>query len=324
MKFLANIALKSDSFTNWFNNDYSQLNKFLDKYDLDGIEAILYNPGNLNDIPKNIIKGLHLIYWPMWLDLWLNNEEELYKEFINNKNIIYYYGFNKKEGIINKYIEEFNSAKVLQVEYMVYHVSHISIEETYTRNFKYSNRKVLEETIKLINMVFKGEGPILLFENLWSSGLNLLDYDLTKWFIESINYLNKGIILDISHLLITNPSIKTYDEAILYIKKVLYNLKDLKKYIKGIHLNKSCFDNYIREDHNKKVINSNSNSDFTCKLVNVYKHVSKIDTHLPFENYDIKKIIDDLSPNWVVYEFLPKNFNDWKQKISIQNKYLMR
>jgi len=324
MNVLVNLALKGDTLINWFNNDYNKLKIFLDSYKLNGIEAILYNPGNLNSVPKGLVKGLHLIYWPMWLDLWLDNKKNLYKEFLNDKNILKYYGFNKKEGFINKYKEEFKSAKKLHCEYMVFHVSHISIEETYTRNFEYSNKKILSETIKLINSVFIGEGPMLLFENLWSAGLNYLDYDLTKYFIESINYKNKGFVLDISHLLITNKSISTYRQALEYINQILNNLGDLKKYIKVIHLNKSCFDDYIRDSHDAKAKVSNEKTDFMEKLVDVYKHISKIDTHIPFENYDIRDIITSVNPDWLVYEFLPSDLSDWRKKIIIQNKYLMR
>jgi len=324
MNILVNLALKGDILINWFNNDYNKLKIFLDSYKLNGIEAILYNPGNLDSIPKDLVKGLHLIYWPMWLDLWLNNKENLYKEFLNDKNVLKYYGFNEKEGFIHKYNEEFESAKKLYCEYMVFHVSHISIEETYTRNFEYSNKKILSETIKLINSVFIGEGPMLLFENLWSAGLNFLDYDLTKYFIENINYKNKGFVLDISHLLITNKNISTYTQAIDYINQVLNNLGDLKKYIKVIHLNKSCFDDYIRDNHNAKAKVSNEKIDFMEKLVDVYKHISKIDTHIPFEYSGISSIITSINPDWLVYEFLPSDLSDWRKKIIIQNKYLMR
>jgi len=324
MNILVNLALKGDILIKWFNNDYSQLKIFLDSHNIDGIEGILYNPGNLDRIPKNLIKGLHLIYWPMWLDLWLNNKENLYKEFLSNQNILKYYGFNKKEGFINKYKEEFESAKKLNCEYMVFHVSHISIEEIYTRNFEYSDKKILSETIKLINSVFIDDGPMLLFENLWSAGLNYLDYDLTKYFIENINYKNKGFVLDISHLLLTNKNISTYTQAINYINKILTNLGDLKKYIKAIHLNKSCFDDYIRDDYTMKATISNKKTNFMEKLVDVYKHIGKIDTHVPFENSEIKNIIEYINPNWLVYEFLPKDINDWSKKITIQNKYLMR
>ncbi|MBN2852216.1 MAG: TIM barrel protein [Clostridia bacterium] len=324
MLTLINLAIKGNALQDWFSGDYSKLSQFLASHRIDGVEAILYNEGPLEDIPSDTVIGLHLIYWPMWLDLWLNDLDRLYKEFINSQNVVNYYGFNSSEGFIRKYTEEFEAAKILGCEYMVFHVSQISIEETYSRQFHYSDRQVLDETAALVNKVFKGSGPLLLFENLWSSGLNFLDYDLTKHFIESIDYENKGFMLDISHLLITNPAIETYAEAIDYIKKILDNLGDLKRYIKGIHLNKSCFSGYIRENHLNKSEVSIQTSDFIKKLIDVYDHISQIDTHAPFLHEQIKEIVDRLSPEYLVYEFMPESLIDWESKIESQNKFLKR
>lgn len=324
MKILINLAIKGNVLLDWFHDDFSEISSFMNKHRIDGIEAILYNPGTLTDIPAGMIKGLHLIYWPMWMDLWLSDHENLHREFINEQNVFNYYGFNDKNGFIEKYREEFDAAKALECEYMVFHVSQISIEETYTRNFRYQDKSVLDKTISLVNEVFTGNGPLLLFENLWSSGLNFLDYEMTKYFIEGIKYENKGFMLDISHLIMTNPAISNYDQAVDYINMILDDLGDLKKYIKGIHLNKSNFDDYIRADHHEKAESSNQKTDFVEKLVDVYHHISQIDTHVPFESDRIKEIVETVSPSYLVYEFLPTDIIDWETKIDSQNRFLMR
>lgn len=324
MKILANVAIKGNIVSDWFYNDYDKLSNFLSEHNIDGIEGILYNPGNIDEIPNNLVKGLHLIYWPMWLDLWTNNQSRLLDEFINYENIKNYYGFTTKKGFINKYHQEFEMAKKLSCEYMVYHVSQISIEETYNLNFSYDDLFVLDETAKLVNQVFKGDGPMLLFENLWSPGLTFLDQKKAIYFLDQINYMNKGFILDISHLLITNRSISSYDEAIEYLLNILNKNKIILPYIKGIHLNKSSFLPYIRENHNKKAEISIAKKDFMEKLINVYKHISKIDTHVPFIDERINQIIDLINPEWVVYEFLPKNITDWATMLDDQNKFLKR
>ncbi len=324
MKILANVAIKGNIVSDWFLEDYDNLTSFLKKHQIDGIEGILYKPGKINQIPSDLVKGLHLIYWPMWLDLWTNNQSRLMAEFINNENIKNYYGFTNKEGIIHKYQQEFSIAKKLSCEYMVFHVSQISIEETYSLDFSYDDLFVLDETAKLINEVFIENGPMLLFENLWSPGLTFLDWEKAIYFLDQIKYKNKGFILDISHLLLTNRSISSYDEAIDYLLYVLKTNKKILPFIKGIHLNKPSFLPYIRENHIKKAENSLLQKDFMKKLIDVYKHVSKIDTHVPFIDKRINQIIDLINPEWIVYEFLPKTLNEWAVMLDKQNEIVKR
>ncbi|MCK5812213.1 MAG: hypothetical protein KAG94_04900 [Clostridiales bacterium] len=324
MKILVNIALKGNIVNDWFLEDYNKLTAFLKSHHIDGVEGILYNPGKINKIPLNLVKGLHLIYWPMWLDLWTNNQSKLMSEFINIKNIKNYYGFTDKEGFIHKYTQEFLVAKELSCEYMVFHVSQISIEETYSLNFTYDDLFVLDETAKLVNKVFIGDGPMLLFENLWSPGLNFLDWKKAIYFLEKIDYKNKGFILDISHLLLTNRSISSYNDAIDYLLYILNVNKEILPYIKGIHLNKPSFLPYIREDHKIKAKTSLSKQDFMEKLIDVYNHISKIDTHTPFIDKRINQIIDLINPEWIVYEFLPKDLSNWATMLNEQNSVIKR
>ncbi|MFZ7119942.1 MAG: sugar phosphate isomerase/epimerase family protein [Eubacteriaceae bacterium] len=324
MKYLMNMV-NHESKLNWFNNDWKKLEKFLKEYNLDGVELIFYNDYNIEDIPKDLIEGMHLIYWPTWLDFWKGNKDKLLKQFINEENIISYYGDLKKQVMINKYKKEFEVAQALNSNYMVFHVSHVDIEHLFTWDFTYSDKEIFDITIELVNEVFGNEdkGVTLLFENLWWPGLNFNDMALTKNFFEQINYPNKGFMLDIGHLMITNKNINTMDEACDYIEEKLNN-NILLEYIKGIHLNKSLTGKYLRQNHNEKIDKINSCTNFWDAIGCAREHVVNIDTHVPFDHKRMKDIIKLVNPEFVVYEFLPKNLDELKEMVCIQNDVLER
>ena len=111
--------------------------------------------------------------------------------------------------------------------------------------YHYTNEEVVDTAIEWINTFvsdIKGT-PWLLFENLWHSGLTMLDPELTSRILEEVNYKYKGVMLDIGHLLHTNPQLSNLDEAILYIEQVL-DLYDDLDFIKGVHLHQTLSGSY--------------------------------------------------------------------------------
>lgn len=308
-----------------YGGKWHQFEKFLEKHQMDGIELILYKDKYLNEIKPNHLKGLHLRYYPTWLEFYNNDQEALADIFENKDAIKTYYGSLNPEILIDTFKKEYSSARELDVEYMVYHVGHVTNEDAFSFNFNYSDTDVLDATIDLVNKAFKDDSDIyLLFENLWWPGMNLLDREKTKNFLDQINYKKKGIMLDLSHLMITNPDLKTPKEATKYIVDTVNNLGDLKEYIKGIHLNMSLSGEYLKKDHEdtyKKIRVLPNNLKKYRKIV---EHIKKIDQHLPYDDPSIHEIIDLINPEYIVYEFSSKEFDLIDQYINKQNEVLNR
>ena len=306
-----------------FKGDYKEIEKFLNQNSLDGVELLGVGALDEDIIPKRLIKGVHLSYYPIWVDFWNEDEEALKRQFKNDEEIKIYYGSLDKQVLIEKFRNEIKMADRIEAKYVVFHISHVELEETYNYKFKTSNEKVLKASVEFINEVLKGLDTKIeiLFENLWWPGLTLLNRVETRNFIEKINYENKGIMLDTGHLINTNVNISSENEAIEYILKVLEDLKDVKSFIKGIHFNYSLSGDYVRAQIRKQ---RNDKSKFTLEEMkkNIHGHVINIDEHKPFRSYNAKKIVESVNPKYLTYEFITTSLNQLNEYVEIQNKVL--
>ena len=322
MKKLMNLAIASGLFTEGFHSDYKAVEAYLKQHDLDGIEMILYGDYLVADIPKPLIVGHHLLYWPNWMDFWHKDHEALLKDFLSVDNIKAYYGFHEPEHMLAYYEAEFESAKTVEAEYMVYHVSNTSFEDIFTYQHKYDSKSVMTASIELINQVFVGDGPMLLFENLMWPGLTYTDYELTKWFFEQITYENKGLLLDVAHLMATSSEITTEEQGIAYVHQILDDMGELTKHIKTIHLNKTIAGPYLMEEHTDRHKSFMATTDMMERYGMIYQHISKIDSHMPFDHPGIMSIINRVQPDYLVYELTAKNLDELSDRIQLQNDYI--
>lgn len=309
---------------NWFGGTWYGVKEFLNQNNLDAIELILYGDYDLMEIPSGLVKGLHMRYWPYWLDFWYKDDEALKRNLREEKNIEHYYGFKDRKGMVDYYKSELKAAKELGCEYMVFHVSHASFEEIFTKKFRYSDEEVLKASSELINMIFEDEDCDIeiLFENLWWPGLNFMNPKLTKEFFESIKYKNKGFMLDLSHLMICNTNLKNLKEASDYIIDTVNELGEMKEYIKGVHINKSLSGEYMKKCHLKRGKEAEEIEDFGELFSHMISHISKIDMHLPYDDESIKDILKAVKPKYKVYELLTKDLKELEKNIQIQNKMI--
>ncbi|KYH34967.1 endonuclease 4 [Clostridium tepidiprofundi DSM 19306] len=307
-----------------FDNNYENIREFLREYDFDGIELVQYEPWNDKSIPKDIIKGLHLRFYPIWIDFWRGDKEKLIKKFQNEENIKMIYGSMDKISIVNQYKKELEIAQKLDVEYVVFHVCHVDILECYTYDFKYSDEEIIDEAIDLINTIFNGSEYSfkLLFENLWWPGLTLKSRQLVQKLIDKVEYSNVGIMLDTGHLINTNTGIENIEQAVEYILNILKNLGETKRYIKGIHLNYSLSGKYVMESINKYTDNK-IDYDFIRMYKEVYSHIINIDKHKPFIHNGVCDIIKELDLDFLIYEFITDSLKQLKEFVDIQDKYLI-
>lgn len=302
----------------WYDNGWQGLVKFLEKNNLDGIELLLHGNEDIKDIPKNIVKGLHLSYFPTWLEFY--NEDRYEMDFPNEEALVQTFGGKDKYSIHTRFKRDFDIAKQLEANYMVYHVGHVTIKDAFRFKFDYSNMDVLKATLKIVNDVFVGDGPMLLFENLWWPGLTLLNAQEVEWFMDRVHYKNKGIMLDLSHLMITSPKV-SMDESIDYILDVLEKLGKTKRWIKGIHINGTLVYDYLKESHEDKYEDylSLEGSD---RFMKIYEHISSMDQHIPLKHHRLNEIIDVVKPTYKMIEVVGSDKNTWENYVIEQLKVM--
>lgn len=318
---LVNISTFDDDIKRF--KDDADMKNFLEEYKLDGFELIQFIKWNENIIKKENVKGLHLRYYPTWLDFWHGDMEELLIQFENKENIREYYGGLNREVIVNAYREEIQTLIEIGAKYAVFHVGHARTEDFFDHNFIRTDEEIIRATIELVNEVMKGfdEDFYLLFENLWCPGLSFKEPKLAAMLLEGVEYKNKGFMLDTGHLMNTNFYINNEREGIEYVLHIIDNLGELKDYIKGIHMNCSVSGEYILKSIKKY---RNLNRKMTLKEINesVFPHILKIDLHKPFQDAYAKEIVNSIKPEFLVYEFLTKDRKNMEEYIKKQNMTL--
>ncbi len=301
-----------------FDCSKHNLVNFLRKNKMDGIELLHPIGFKENIIPAEVVKGVHLKYYPTWLDFWNNNTQELLKQFKSLGIIEKYYGGIDRQIMIEHYKKEIRKANEINAEYVVFHVAHVQEKHTYDYDFTYTDEEVIDAAADLINEVFDGieTNVKLLFENVWWPGFTMLSYNNACRLLNEVKYSNKGFMLDTAHLMNTNLQLKSEKQGIEYIINTIKNLGELKDLIKGIHLNCSLSGEYVM-----KKINSTRGKEFNLNPMDeeVFMHVFNIDNHKPFKDTSVKKLIDFIKPEYIVYEFVANSIKELEEYIQTQD-----
>jgi len=322
--YLVNIS-NTDYDLDKFDNKWGNVQSFLAEHSLDGLELILHQEDYLDEMPENMAKGLHLKYFPTWLEFYKEKKDKLKDVYGDADAIIKCFGGLEAECLVETYKKEYLNAKKLKVKYMVYHVAHVTTEHAFNMKFDYDDDEVLDATAEIINKAFDDDSDImLLFENLWWPGMNLLSRDKTKRFLDKIQYKNKGIMLDLSHLLITKPGLRDLNEGTDYIIERLAALGDLKDYIKGIHVNSALPDDYLLMDHTEKYQDMIAEADPLQRYFKTIGHIRNLDWHVPYDHHGIREIIDYIGPDYIVYEVLAKDLDELNHFMKVQNEAVGR
>ena len=291
---------------------------FSEKYGFDGFELIKFFDGD-NSPLKKYIKGYHMIFFPSWMELYLEDFNSLYDELKDEKYFKSLCGGYSKKELIEYYKRELKIAKELEVEYVVFHACNVKVTEAMTYDFKYSDKEVLNAVISIINEIFEdGEYDFkLLFENLWWSGLRLTNKEEVEYLLNGVKYKNIGFILDTGHMINNNRDIKNSKEGIEYIKKNIENIGEYKKLVYGMHLNYSLSGEYVN-----RAIKENKEKNLSIEEImdNVYQHVGSIDYHDPFEDKEIIDVINLLPIEYLVFELIGNTREELEDKIQRQWK----
>lgn len=312
-----------------FISEETILSEYKDHQDLessygdyvDGIELIQCGFDGHKHIRNEKVIGVHLPFYSDWLSFWLNNKAILMREFGSSKTWESFYGSSNPEILISFFQQEMDYAQEIGAKYVVFHVSNVTISETYSFDFDYSDEEVIDATISLINILMAGKQYSfeLLLENLPWPGLNFTSSRLAKKLVDGIHYENVGFMLDTGHMMTTNWNIKSSEDGINYIYNWFQQNFELIPYVRGIHLHQSIVGDYLRNNLNNPIP---FEADFYKRFAQAYEHVLKIDQHDILDSKQGKKLIDFLSPKYLVYEFRSTNRKEREEKLKQQDQIL--
>jgi hypothetical protein len=301
-----------------FNGKAENVEGFLSRNSLDGLELMRWENPKKDAVPMGKVIGRHMPFWPIFLDFWREDHDSLLKQFDTAENYHGYYFAETKGEFINARRNELLDAAEMRVQYVVFHISHARLEDCYTGRFSYCDEEVINAFIELLNEILNGVSASyqILFENHWLPGLTFLDGMLAMKLLDRVAYPNKGFVLDISHLMNTNSSIKDEKEAVRYILEKMEQLGEARQYIRAIHLNSSILGT-------RKITGQyETEKDFMTRLISAMRHVGEMDPHNPFKDREILRVLDMVQPEYLVYELASKTLSDLHTAVTMQNDVL--
>lgn len=295
------------------------MNGYLKDTNLDGVELYVYDTKPYEEDYSAYTTGVHLKYWPYWLDFWLDNKAELAKNHKTPQEMqMYFNGATSKEQWLEIIQKNITASLAVKPEYLVWHVSHCGLEEAFTRKFPYDDEQIIDCTVEVFNSISScvPDDVTVLFENLWWPGLRLTNPKLVDKFFSRLNKNNVGIMLDAGHLMSTNMELRTEQEALQYIKSVIKNLGSYKDYVKGLHF--SCS---LSGEYQKSKIGAMPAG---ITMGEILQHVSQIDQHRIFTEAPLKEFIEYIAPTYLVHELFYSTMSVLQEYIKSEQKLMAK
>lgn len=294
MKTLINFTTSSDDLSRY--RDTEDLRQFCRQYNCDGLELMPMDTDTEHFVPPDLVVGIHANCYSDWMG-------------------------TDRTSLINHYRKDLDFARNIQAEYVVFHVTQVSFQETLTYQTSHTDTEVVDAAADLINALLDGQDYhfYFLMENLWWPGLNFLNPSITKRLLDQIHYEKKGFMLDTGHYMNTNTKLRTAAEATAYLHAMLDCHEEMIPMIKGLHLCQSLSGSYV-ENYRK-----NPDLPFTDpeKLFRqAFEHIFRIDQHLPFEDPGVAGLLRRIDPLYVTLEYITKNRRQHEEYLQRGMKYL--
>lgn len=298
LKTLMNITTSSEDLLR-----YPDRQAFLDILEgFDGVELMHLDEDERGIIPSEKVIGFHSRFYEYWLDFYRGDQDALLKQFGTVENVECFYGGTHKQRLVEQLRDQLALAKRYNAEYMVLHTIDCDFDELFTGVYRHSDEEVIDALCEIINEAFSPDEPmLLLLENLWEAGFRFTDPALTKRLLDGIECRNKGIVLDTGHLMHTDTSILTPEEAVAYIHRMLDEHGSLVDYIKEIHLNQSLTGPLYQSimDNPPQL-----SEDYSEKMGQLFGTIYRIDVHEPFIGEGVRELIERINPDYLTYEFI--------------------
>jgi len=253
---------------------------------------------------KKVSPSVHLPYAVDWYSGWTGraDPDELSAEDVK------FIRFGRNRDEITKNIREaIKFASVIEPAYGVFHAGNTNLNDAMLRERTDNSTDVLSEFCEMVNHAVSGlkggEPPFkLAFENLWWSGLKLLDPWEYRYLDSHLEFDNWGFCLDTGHMMNTLPD--AYDERTC-INRLLEIFRgypeEMKDRIGTVHLHLSTSAEYRNTFESVARIPGETAKETMTKM---YPHISKIDQHRPFSANGCRLLVDELSPDFVTHEMM--------------------
>lgn len=300
MKRTFNLTTFSDDLDRYRDRD--DLLSALDGFD--GVELMHCGPDARGIVPREIIVGIHLIFFPYWYDFYTGDMAACVRNLGSSEAVRALYGGDTPDALIEAYRRDIEKARAEGAEYVVFHVSDCADEELFTLKYRHTSQEIVEASIDLLNRLFpEPDGDlILLLENLWHPGLTLTEPEVTRRLLSGVHYRNKGILLDTGHLMHTDLSLRTQEEALKYLyRRVEEQGEEVRKAIRGIHLHQSLTGAYMAAVAAHPPILF---IDPIKRMEQVYTHAFTCDQHRPFTCPGVREFIRWIDPEYLTLEFI--------------------
>lgn len=286
----------------------------------DGLEMMWSGLEMPDDVPREVRVGYHLAYYPTWMDFWRGNRKGLLREFGREDLWTDYYGGSGPERLIQYFREDLDRAEALNARYVVFHVAEVGLEEHYTGQWRHTSEEVIDATAELLNEVLQGRDTRMqiLLENLWVPGFTFTEPGLTERILDRIDYPNKGIMLDIGHLMNCNPELRTEEEGAAWVQRMLDAHGELCRYIRGVHLHQSLSGEYGKVHVGPGCVPENWPQNYYDRLSEAYHHLYQIDRHQPWHSRAIAPILERIAPEYLTHELRNTGPADYFRKLRVQ------
>ena len=282
--------------------DWDKLEKRIKALGLDGVEAI-WDPDEIDDrFPARLMTGCHMLFYPDWLDFYRRNEPELLRKFGSWEMVETIYRGRDTAQFVEQFRFDLERAVGLGAKYLVYHVSDVSLEESYTYRWLHDDYAVLDGAIEMINELLKGVEPTFdfLVENQWWPGFTFTDPAKTEYLLSRINYPRVGIMLDTGHLMNSDTSIRSQADGVEYVLRRYREHGELGKAVLGMHFHQSVSGAYVRR--NTGAVPEDFPTDYFAAFFRAYPHIESIDRHRPWTIPACARIVDEVAPKYLTHE----------------------
>lgn len=308
--------------------DSDDIRQSLAKNGLNGLEVILAGESDQGKIQPDMVNGVHLYFHIFWMDWWLGNYERLDEEFESREQWIEYFGGMDREVYLNALRSDLAYAEEVGAKYVVFHVSEVTLRESYVYQYRYTDEEVIDASLEVINMLLdeREYSFDFLVENLWWSGLTMKDAALTKKLIDGMHTEKKGILLDTGHYMNTNCELKTAEEGVAYLHEMLDRHEELGllPYFKGIHLHMSLSGEYVKKQRREWAENPMNFDEIPFyELYRLaYTHACDIDLHQPFLGEGVKELVERIDPQYITFELQPETREEYESYAQAQSRLL--
>ena len=279
MKEMVNFSVSEDDLQRFSSAE--DLKNFYRGFGLDGLELMPLAKETGGKVTADMVVGVHLCCASDWMGM-------------------------DREMLVSHYRDNLETARALGAEYVVFHVTQVDPEESFTYQLKHTDEEVIRASADLVNELLDGQDyPFwFLMENLWWPELNFLQPETTALLLDLVHYEKKGFMLDTGHFLHTNHDLISQAEAIACLHRMLDAHEEMIHYIHGIHLQQSLTGDYVKKWLSEPHTLS---ADPDQQMCEVFTHIFAIDKHQPFTDSGVRGLVERINPDYVTYEYITEN-----------------